>query len=215
MQTTDSLRQDVSHIPWWIVMLQGIAVFILGLLLVTAPTTTTLVLVGFVGAYWLVTGIFSIVNIFVDNRLWGWKLLSGIIGILAGIMVIQHPLWSAFLLPATLVTLLAIGGIIIGVSKLIQAFRGGGLGEGILGLVSIAFGVLLLSSPVLATITFIYSFGILAMVGGLLAFIASFRLRQVERVPAAGGYRTTSPIPVTGAKTRDTDMPDEDRPDQP
>jgi uncharacterized membrane protein HdeD (DUF308 family) len=211
MQATNSLRQDVSHIPWYLVMMQGIAAFILGLLLITAPAITTLVLVALVGAYWLVTGLFSIVNIFVDNRLWGWKLFSGIIGILAGIMVIQHPLWSALILPATLVVFLAIGGILIGVSKLIQAFRGGGLGEGVLAVLSIVFGLLLLTSPIMGAITFIYSFGILAIIGGVVAFFTSFRLRQVERAPAAAGYRTSA-VPVTGTKTRDTD---EDHPDQP
>jgi uncharacterized membrane protein HdeD (DUF308 family) len=138
-----------SIIPWWAVLIQGIAAIILGILLIVSPRMTTLVLVQFLGIYWLVSGIFDIVAIFVNSTLWGWKLLSGILGILAGIIIIQHPLWSAILIPTTLVIILGIQGIIIGAISLVRAFRGGGWGIGILGIVSIFFGLVLLAALLL------------------------------------------------------------------
>jgi len=40
----------------------------LGALLLTNPAMTTIVLIQFLGIYWLVKGIFEIVSIFIDHR---------------------------------------------------------------------------------------------------------------------------------------------------
>jgi uncharacterized membrane protein HdeD (DUF308 family) len=79
-------------VPWWLVLLEGIAAIILGLLLLTAPQATLLVLVQLLGIYWLVKGIFQIISIFIDSSRWGWKLFAGILGIVAGIIILGHPL---------------------------------------------------------------------------------------------------------------------------
>jgi hypothetical protein len=57
-----------------------------------------------------------ILNIFVDKKqvpiLWDWKLPAGLNGIFAGLTVIQHPIWSAILLPTMLVIMFVVNGII-------------------------------------------------------------------------------------------------------
>ncbi|MBK7916549.1 MAG: DUF308 domain-containing protein [Chloroflexi bacterium] len=45
-------------VPWWAVLIQGISALIIGILLITNPAMTTIVLVQFVGIYWLISGIF-------------------------------------------------------------------------------------------------------------------------------------------------------------
>jgi uncharacterized membrane protein HdeD (DUF308 family) len=137
---TTEIRKTVSDI-WWLFLLQGIATLILGGLLIISPGMTTAVLVQFLGAYWLVSGIFSIIGIFVGDREihWGWFLLNGVLGILAGISVLNHPLLSTIMLPTMLVYLIAIEGIIMGIVSLINAFKGGGWGAGVWGVVSIIF----------------------------------------------------------------------------
>jgi uncharacterized membrane protein HdeD (DUF308 family) len=97
--------------------LEGIAAIIIGLLLLTSPAMTAIVLVQLLGIYWLIAGIFQIVAIFMDSSMWGWKLFSGVLGIIAGILILRHPLWSALLVPATLVILLGLLGITIGIIK--------------------------------------------------------------------------------------------------
>jgi uncharacterized membrane protein HdeD (DUF308 family) len=131
-----------------------------------------------VGLYWLVSGIFSIVGLFIDRSFWGWKLFSGILGILAGLVVIQHPLWSTFMVPAVLVILLGIEGVIIGLLGLVAAFQGGGWGAGILAALSLAFGVLFLSSPVISGFTLAWLFGLISIIGGLASVFASIRQRS-------------------------------------
>ena len=96
------LKESASN-RWWLVLLQGIALLILGFLLLAAPQLTTLSLIVFLGIYWLVSGIFSIVEIFAGDKSthWGWLLLYGVLGILAGLAVFRQnsflpPYWAKF-----------------------------------------------------------------------------------------------------------------------
>lgn len=177
MTAVTATDQNRSTIPWWVVLLEGIAAIIIGLLLLVSPAKTTTVLVQFLGIYWLITGIFQIVAIFIDSSMWGWKLFAGILGIIAGIIILQHPLWSALLVPATLVILLGITGIFIGIVKLVQAFQGEGWGVGILGVLSIILGIILLGRVWIATLTLPIILGIFAILGGILALVGAFRLK--------------------------------------
>jgi uncharacterized membrane protein HdeD (DUF308 family) len=164
-------------VPWWVVLIEGIAAIILGILLLISPASTMIVIIQFLGIYWFITGIIDIVRIFIDRTAWGWKLFSGIIGILAGLAIIQYPLWATLLVPTTLVWLFGFFGIIIGVIGIIQAFQGAGWGAGILGVLSILFGILLLSNAFVAALTTPFIFGILGIVGGIAAIVMAFRLK--------------------------------------
>jgi uncharacterized membrane protein HdeD (DUF308 family) len=166
-----------QQIPWWLILLQGLFSVLIGLLLIFSPGVTTLVLIQFLGFYWFISGIFGLVSIFIDSSLWGWKLFAGILGILAGLAIIQNPLWSTLVVPSTLVIILGIEGMVIGMVNLIQAFSGGGWGAGILGVLSILFGLLLVANPLVGAATLVILLGILGLVGGISAIIYAFRAR--------------------------------------
>jgi uncharacterized membrane protein HdeD (DUF308 family) len=178
---TTTASKEVPTVPWWLVLLEGIALVILGLLLLTNPAMTTLVLIQFLGIYWLIKGIFEIVSMFIDHRQWGWKLFSGILGIIAGIVILQHPLWSAILVPATLVWLLGFFGIIMGAISIFQAFKGAGWGVGILGVLSIIFGLYLLANTLISTLSLPWVVGLFAIVGGVVAIWNSFKVRGLQK----------------------------------
>jgi uncharacterized membrane protein HdeD (DUF308 family) len=176
--TTHTAETEVPPIPWWLVLLEGIAAVIIGILLLTSPGIPLFALVQITGFFWLIGGIFRIVSIFVDSSSWGWKLLGGIIGILAGLVVLQHPVWSTLLLPAVYVIILGIQGIILGGASLVMAFRGGGWGTGVLGVLSIILGVVLLLNPLFIGIAVLpFVLGAFALVGGILAVVAAFMMR--------------------------------------
>jgi uncharacterized membrane protein HdeD (DUF308 family) len=179
--TTATASKETPSVPWWLVLLQGIALIILGLLLLTNPAMTTLVLIQFLGIYWLVGGIFELVRMFIDHRQWGWKLFSGILGIIAGILILQHPLWSTLLVPATLVWLLGIFGIVMGCISLFQAFKGAGWGVGILGVLSIIFGLYLLANTFISTLSLPWVVGLFALIGGAVAIWNSFKVRKEQK----------------------------------
>lgn len=176
--TTDVVQKsEGTGIPWWLILIEGVALILLGVLLISNTAVTTVVLVQLIGIYWLIAGIFKIISIFQDNAMWGWKLFAGILGIIAGIIVIRHPLWAPVVAGAALVIVLGIEGIIIGVVGLVQAFKGAGWGAGILGVVSILIGILLLANVWLFTFSLPWVIGILAIIGGIIAIVAAFRLK--------------------------------------
>ena len=170
--TTLPATQETTNkhdFAWWIVLIQGILSIIIGVLLLVSPGMTVLVLVQFLGIYWLVGGVLSLVSIFIDRSLWGWKLFAGLIGILAGVSVIQHPLWSAVFLPKLLVVILGIQGIFHGVAYIIEAIRGLGWGTAILGILSILFGIILLSAPLISAVWLVIFLGAVSLLGGILS----------------------------------------------
>ena len=170
---------QVQGYPWWLVLIQGIAAIILGLLLVSSTRMTTLILIQVLGLYWLVDGIISIIRIFLKNTEvhWGWLLARGILGILAGVLVLQHPLWSALLVPTVLVIILGIQGLIGGIIGIVQALRGAGWGAGILGALGCLFGLTLLFNPLIGGLILPYVVGIFAIIGGIAALFMAFKLK--------------------------------------
>ena len=196
MAATSAQRTEGVTIPWWLILLEGIAAVIIGIFLLTAPGITLLFLVQVTGFFWLIGGILRIVSIFIDSSSWGWKLLVGILGVLAGIVVLQHPVWSTLLLPAIYVIILGVQGIISGVASLVIAFRGEGWGIGILGALSIVFGIVLLLNPLFIGVAVLpLVLGAFALIGGIIAIVAAFRARSAEGVsvedlpPGAGEGR--------------------------
>lgn len=177
---TSSAVEEKWFMPWWATLVQGLFSIIIGILLLSNPAATTIAIVQFIGIYWLVTGVFSITGIFIDRSLWGLKLLSGIIGIFAGLAVMQHPLWSAVLLPTMLVIFFGVNGIILGLVQFFGAFKGGGFSAAILGIINFLFGIILLGSPLAAALVLPWVLGIIAVVGGILAVFSSFQQRKTE-----------------------------------
>jgi uncharacterized membrane protein HdeD (DUF308 family) len=172
----------VAPVPpsaWWVVLLEGIAALVIGILLITDTEQTVFTLVLFLGIWWFIGGLFDLISLFIDRTQWGWKLFSGILGLIAGLIVIRHPMWAAVLVPATLVWVLGFFGIFIGIMALVRAFQGAGLGTGILGVISIVLGVILLGANIgVAAFTIIYIAAIWAIIGGVFAIIYAFRVRE-------------------------------------
>ncbi len=202
MSDTRAIEVENPGLPWWLVLIEGIVVILLGVLLLMRPAATTIILIQFLGIYWLVTGIFMIISLIWDRTAWGWKLLSGILGIIAGLLIIQNPLWSTLFVPATLAIVLGVIGILIGIFQLIDAFSGGGWGSGILGVLSILLGFLLITRPVIAGLALPWVLSGLLIGGGILAIIYAFVSRTMENQLEAAevqSFSRTSPsqVPVT------------------
>src|ERR1700751_517651 len=163
---------------WWIALLQGICAIIIGALLVGEPAETFLALLPLIGIYWLVIGILALVRIFIDRSVpWILSLLTGIIGVLAGIAVLRHPMMAAILIPTVLVIVLGVQGLVMGILEIIEGFKGGGAWSFILGILNILVGVLLLARPMAAALAVPLVFGILLLVEGLFLLIWAFRVR--------------------------------------
>ena len=176
MATAEMSRKG-ARLPWWLVLIEGILAIIVGVMLLVWPAKTFTTLVFFLGFWWLMDGIFDIVSIFFDRTQWGWKLFMGIIGIIAGIFLIQAPLQGALILAPTYVIILGFMGIFYGIMGLVNAFRGAGWGAGIIGAISIVFGIFLLANIWAASLAVPTVFGIFAIAGGFMAIVLAFRMK--------------------------------------
>jgi uncharacterized membrane protein HdeD (DUF308 family) len=163
---------------WWIYLLEGIGAILIGILLLAAPAATIVAITIFLGFYWLFVGVLELVRMFVDRSVpWYWSLLIGLLGIAGGLLVLNHPLFAAVLVPATIVVYLGVLGIIIGILAIIGGFSGGGVGSFIFGVLNLLIGILLLSSPVVATLAVPFVFGILLLIEGIALIAWALRIR--------------------------------------
>jgi uncharacterized membrane protein HdeD (DUF308 family) len=179
MATAEVAVVDVQSNRWWILLIEGIAAIIIGILLFTDTEQTVFTLTLFLGIWWFIGGIIDLITLFFDRTAWGWRLFSGILGIIAGLIIIRHPYWAALLVPATLAWLLGIFGVVIGIMALIRAFQGEGWGVGILGVISIVLGLWLFTAGLGVQIsTIIYGAAIWAIIMGIVAVVMAFRVRS-------------------------------------
>jgi uncharacterized membrane protein HdeD (DUF308 family) len=170
-------HKDQSDV-WWIFLLEGIAAIIFGALLITNPAATLVALVVFLGFYWLFVGVLELVRVFVDRSVpWYWSLLIGVLGIVAGIIVLNHPIFAALVLPTAIVVWLGVLGLVIGVFAMIGGFTGGGVGSFIFGLVNFVIGLILLGSPMVAALAVPLVFGILLVIQGVILIVWAFKVR--------------------------------------
>lgn len=196
MSTVTVSRRDARKVlvPWWLILIEGVALVILGILFLTNPAATAVTVVTVLGLYWLISGVLGIIGIFLNHHNWFWKLLLGVLGIVAGILILQHPISSTLVVGASLTLWLGIIGIVMGVMNIIRGIMGEGWGVLILGVVSIIIGAVLLANFWGVTISLPWTLGILAIIGGLVAIWDSFRARGLqneieaerERLIAAG-----------------------------
>ncbi len=134
--------------------MEGLAAIGFGAALFLQPAITLIVLTTFLGAYWLVDGLFKVVAAFSgqsQERSWWIMLLSGLLGIFAGIIVFGAPLVSTLITQVFLVYMLAVQAIIGGLLSIVWAIRAREIrGEGWAiagGILAILLGVVLMSSP--------------------------------------------------------------------
>jgi uncharacterized membrane protein HdeD (DUF308 family) len=168
---------EIDLVPWWLVLLEGLTALIIGIYLFISPAPTVIILVAILGWYWLITGILTLVTLFMDRTNATWRALSAILGIAAGIVVIGHPLWSAAIVPGTLVILAGVLGVCFGFISLFWALKEG-WGAAVMGVLSIIFGLLLIGSPLIGIAILVYLLGALGIAGGLASIYLALKLRS-------------------------------------
>jgi uncharacterized membrane protein HdeD (DUF308 family) len=166
--------------PWWLVLIEGILLIIIGIMFFVSPYQTLVTAVWVLGFYWLIRGIMDLVSLIWDRSMWGWKIFAGILGIIAGWILLQQPLAGSLVLSSTLVFMLGFIGIFIGISSLIRGFQGAGWGTLILGIIEIVLGVILLMNAGGAAAWMPWVLGGLAIMGGILAIIGAFNVRSLQ-----------------------------------
>jgi uncharacterized membrane protein HdeD (DUF308 family) len=178
---SETIRADgvvaEENFPWWLVLFQGIVALIFGLVLLAWPAQTLVVLVTFLGIYWMISGIVALGGMFFGGEHGIWTIIFAVLGIIAGIVVLAYPMYSTVIVSSFLTIFIGILGVIMGAAALVQGMTGGGWAPAILGVLSIVLGIVLLANPYFTVASLVLILGILAIIGGVSAMVFSFRLR--------------------------------------
>jgi uncharacterized membrane protein HdeD (DUF308 family) len=170
-------RKKYNGPPWWIVVIEGIVAFVIGLFLLFEPVTTTITLMQILGLFWFLGGVLLILSLLMDRENTRWKLLSGLLGIITGALVFIYP-YIPFVILSLLVIILGILSIVYGALRLVWAFKGGGLVMAILGVLLVAIGILLLANPLAGAVILPWMYGVFLVLGGIVSFIAGIKMRS-------------------------------------
>jgi uncharacterized membrane protein HdeD (DUF308 family) len=184
MTASTATSMETKQRPWWLLLIMGIAAFVIGAILLWSPAKTKVetyqLLVWFLGVYWVIAGIMDLVSMFTDHTAWGWKLFIGIVSILAGGWILMYPVAAGLALPRIFVLVLGIWGLMYGIILLIMAFRGGGWGAGILGALGIIFGLILMANYTAfgAGLSMLWTAAVFGVIGGVVLIFQAFRQRR-------------------------------------
>ena len=172
---------------WWLLLLRGIAAIAFGVLAFFWPGLTLVTLTLLWGAYTLMDGIIAIWAAF--NASGGdagprwWLGLSGVVGILASVVTFYYTGETALVL----LMFIAVWAIIIGALQIwgAIALRKVLQNEWLLilnGVLSIAFGVILMAQPGTGALAFVWMVAWYAILFGGLYIALALQLKQYRRI---------------------------------
>ena len=154
-------------------LLGGITALIFGVILLVRQDAAIGIVALLLGLWWLIQGAFLLFSVFIDRTDMWWKLIIGLIGVTAGLIVLANPVQSAEFLGSAMAVILGILAIINGIVAVIGGFRGGGFPAILFGIVTGAIGVLLLLYPEGSFTAFVTIIGFILMVQGAAAIVLS------------------------------------------
>jgi uncharacterized membrane protein HdeD (DUF308 family) len=170
---------------WWSLALRGVLAILFGIVALFYTGATLLALVLVFGVFAVLSGgasIITAVRVGEDHQRWGWFLVSGIVGIAAGLVSFVWPGITAL----ALVYVIAAWAIVSGIAEIAFAMSWPDLVAhawlvGISGVISVVFGILLAVWPRAGAISLTWLLGIYAIVYGALMLAYAVRLQMLGR----------------------------------
>jgi uncharacterized membrane protein HdeD (DUF308 family) len=166
-------------------IVRGVLAIIIGIVAVIWPGVTILALVLLFAVYAFTDAFFEGARAFGSQRVWpvlGYLVLA-LIDVAAGLVAV---VWSA---PTALVLTLIVGiwAIVTGVFEIIAAFlRGESAGTRamfiVTGLLSMAFGAIVVDRPVAGALTIALLFGLFSIASGVTTIVQGDQLRRTGTV---------------------------------
>jgi uncharacterized membrane protein HdeD (DUF308 family) len=139
-----------------------------------------------VGAYWFISGILGLLSLSVDKSQMGLKILIGILGIIAGIVILVYPIYSTILITDLLIIFIGVWGLLIGGTKLVQAFSTKDWSLAVIGILAIILGIILLLNSFIAAAILPFILGGFGLVFGIVTIVTAFMVKK-SGIPGSGG----------------------------
>lgn len=167
---------------WWALALRAVVAILLGILAFAMPGVTLKAIVILFAAYAIVGGVFAIVAAVRGLRAkerWGAMLVEGILGVVAGLIVLFWPGIGAL----TLTILVAAWAFATGVFEIAAAIKLRKIikGEWLLmlaGVLAIFFGIAVMMRPAMGALVLVWWLGAYLIISGIVALALAFRIRH-------------------------------------
>jgi len=177
-RSTDAVAPRQRNVGW-AMALRGVVAVIFGLIALRYPSAAA-------GAFVIVFAVFAFADAILEfitaralgrmGKRWGWYVFGALVSIAAGVVALAYPR-ATFVV---LVLLVAARAILTGIVEMGAAISWRELDArwllGILGALSIVFGILLLVSPVRGGLALLWTIGVYAIVVGVVGFVSGLRL---------------------------------------
>jgi len=166
---------------WWAFVARGVLAVLFGLIALLLPGAAMLSLVLVFAAYAMADGVVAIVsavNAAKEGERWSLLAFEGVVGILAGAIAAVFPSITV----VVFIALIAAWALITGCLMLAAAFEldadHGRWWLVLGGIVSIAYGALLVIAPMIGAVVLTWWIGAYALVFGIMMLTVAFRLRS-------------------------------------
>lgn len=172
---------------WWLPLLRGILMLILGSYALFRPGMTVGAFVQVIGIFVIADGILAIVAGIVGevpSRL--WVIIRGVLEILVGLFVFANPFLVSGITATFLLYLIAFAAILGGILEIVAAIQDRKQieGEGWLilgGALTVLFGVLILMAPLSFGLLIVRILGGFAIFAGVSLIVFAFRVRGLGK----------------------------------
>lgn len=190
-QDVDGRVAAVLRSVWWLPVLRGLLMIVLGLLLLVEPLGTLVALVWVFGMFAVVDGAVVLMQALLARGRpgFGWLVAEGVVSIGFGVVIMLWPDVTALVL----FYLLALWVLVLGVTAVVVAvtqYRARDLawaGTLVFGLIAFLFGLLLAIKPQGTVDVIVTVYGLFAFVAGVVMVVSGFATRSLGRQLAAAG----------------------------
>jgi uncharacterized membrane protein HdeD (DUF308 family) len=183
--TVSRSAEERLAVPFWQVIVLGVATALFGLAVLVWPAATVRTLGVLVGIWLIVAGIARILGAFLSQRGTGRQVLSGTVGVIlliGGVACLRNVTKGV----AVLAFLIALAWILSGVAEFVIAFQATGATRMwllALAVVSIAIGLVFMLWPSLSLATIVIMTGISGLIIGIGEIAFAFQMRRSAATP--------------------------------
>lgn len=170
---------------WWLLLLAGIIFLVLAYKVMIHPAESIVGLAYFIGWASLIAGIFQVGFSVSSKHIvqnWAWRMFSGIINIVIGIIFLSHPAMTAQILPF----FFGLWMIFIGISVFFNSFReqnlniSGGWFDMLLGIFIFIGGIWISFHPAEEAVMIIWLMALTLLFYGIYFIVISLQFSKTK-----------------------------------
>lgn len=169
---------------WWTIMLRGVLAIIFAILAIFWTGLTLEILVVLFAIYAIGEGLFAIfssIDASKHHEKWGWFVLEGVLGVIAGILILSWPGISVVIF----VYLIALWALITGLAEILIGATAAINPTAksmmiIVGVLSLILGVVMLVYPGITVAIMVWLIGLYALIAGIAMIVFSFQIKKLS-----------------------------------